>query len=89
MTAFPASKEQKARWWLGAGAAGLLFGIAVSATGQGIFGGWLAVAAAAAMTIGLHTFGRLGPDVAGPARRAKRKKSKKRKAASEHTDDLS
>jgi uncharacterized membrane protein len=77
VTVAQASSEQKARRWLGVGATGLLFGIALSATGQGQVGGWVAVAAAVAMTVGLHTFGRLGPDLAGPAKRRSRRRQKK------------
>lgn len=61
----------------------MLLGIGLSAVGQGPVGGWMSVAAAAAMVIGLHTFGRLGPDVPerlaeGVAPGKPRKKRKRR-----------
>lgn len=84
MTADGAERTRKARRWLATGAFGLLTGIGLSAVGQGPVGGWIAVAAAAAMVIGLHTFGRLGedrPDLS-PERKKKKKRTKKKKADS-------
>lgn len=81
MTADRAARTQKARRWLAGGAFGLLVGIALSAVGQGPAGGWIAVAAAAAMVIGLHTFGRLGEDLPDLplAKRTKKKRKQKKK----------
>lgn len=81
MTADRAARTRKARRWLAGGAFGLLAGIALSAVGQGPAGGWIAVAAAAAMVIGLHTFGRLGEDLPDlpPVKRTKKKRKQKKK----------
>jgi hypothetical protein len=78
-----AVRTQRARRWLTVGAFGLLTGIALSAVGQGPVGGWIAVAAAAAMVIGLHTFGRLGADPPMSSSSKKKKKKQKRKPKAE------
>jgi hypothetical protein len=54
-------------------------GIALSATGSEDFGKWLTLLGVALLVVGLHRFGRSGPDEAldlepAPARRKKRKK---------------
>lgn len=74
-----AQAQVRARRWLAAGAFGMLAGIGLSAVGQGPAGGWMTVAAAAAMVIGLHTFGRLGPDIPEGLAEPPAKPRKKRK----------
>jgi predicted cobalt transporter CbtA len=54
-------------------------GIALSATGSEDFGKWLTLLGVALLVVGLHRFGRSGPDEAlelepAPGRRKKRKK---------------
>jgi hypothetical protein len=78
-----APRQIRARRWLAVGAFGMLTGIGLSAVGQGPVGGWMSVAAAAAMVVGLHTFGRLGADAPeglpeGIAPAKPRKKRKRR-----------
>ncbi|PKN49737.1 MAG: hypothetical protein CVU63_01295 [Deltaproteobacteria bacterium HGW-Deltaproteobacteria-20] len=58
-------RQVRSRRWLAGGALGMLVGIGLSAVGQGPVGGWIATAAAVFLVMGLHTFGRLGPDVPG------------------------
>lgn len=58
----PDAKTRKARRWIGYSAAGLLIGILLSATGNAEAGSWATVLSMIGMTIGLHSFGRSGPD---------------------------
>lgn len=79
--------QDKPRRLLQLGAMGLLSGIAICALGLPSIGGWLATASAVALVIGIHTFGRLGPDSAQePAQAApevaKKRKKNRRKATS-------
>ncbi|PIE06222.1 MAG: hypothetical protein CSA75_00650 [Sorangium cellulosum] len=78
-----AYREHRARRWLSGGAFGLLGGIALSAIAQGSLGGWIAVASACSLIVGLHTFGRLGADQPTAERPARRKKKRKRKPKDE------
>ncbi|MFW5741614.1 MAG: hypothetical protein ACOC1F_14785 [Myxococcota bacterium] len=82
-----AARTQRARRWLSVGAFGLLTGIGLSAVGQGPVGGWIAVAAAAAMVVGLHTFGRLGEDEPRLAPAKKKPAEKKKRRQRRKTED--
>ncbi|MCL2823607.1 MAG: hypothetical protein FWD57_06420 [Polyangiaceae bacterium] len=57
-----ARKERVPRLLLEYGALGMLLAVVLSCFGQETLGGPIAVAAALALVIGLHLFGRLGPD---------------------------
>ena len=79
-TAKPQGARQ--RYLLEGGSAGLLIGIVLSFIGQGDVGGWFVAASGVALMIGLHTFGRLGPDLpelppveaADPPKRSRKKR---------------
>ncbi|HNS96891.1 MAG TPA: hypothetical protein PLJ27_08225 [Polyangiaceae bacterium] len=72
-----ALREQRSRRWLAGGAVGLLVGIGLSFLGSGPVGGWIATAAAVVLVMGIHTFGRLGPDLP-PRSDSKEPKSQKK-----------
>jgi uncharacterized membrane protein len=54
--------EQNSRFLLAAGATLALVGIALGVTRAEAFGAWLSVAGIALLVLGLHRFGRSGPD---------------------------
>lgn len=56
------TNDEQARKLLTAGAIGLLVGIFLCAMNQAGLGSWISVVAAVLAAIGLHRFGRLGPD---------------------------
>lgn len=64
-------------------------GIATSLTEYADFGKWLAVAGVLLLIVGLHRFGRMGPDAAivfelpAPRKKKKRKKSQPREGEAE------
>lgn len=76
-----ASREQRPRRLLKLGATGLLGGIGVCVTLHPGAGAWATIAGAVGLVVGLHTFGRLGPD-APPAADPRRKPNTKRENAS-------
>jgi hypothetical protein len=49
------------------GATLLVLGIAISATGEEMFGSLLTIVGVALLLSGLHTFGRAGPDTGVPS----------------------
>jgi hypothetical protein len=75
-----ASREQRPRRLLSLGATGLLGGIAVCVTLDPRVGAWVAIAGAVALAVGLHTFGRLGPDAPPAADTRPKPKAKREKA---------
>ncbi|HET9952902.1 MAG TPA: hypothetical protein VFQ61_00285 [Polyangiaceae bacterium] len=54
--------EPKTRTLIQAGAVLTVFGIALSAAGDGSIGRWLTLGGMFVLIVGLHRFGRLGPD---------------------------
>ena len=56
------SSVQQAQKFLFHGAFGLLLGILLCAVGYASFGSWICIVAAVFAALGLHRFGRLGPD---------------------------
>lgn len=54
--------ESKTRTLILSGAVLTVFGIALSAAGDGSTARWLAIGGLLCLLIGLHRFGRLGPD---------------------------
>ena len=71
-----------ARTLIRAAAAAAIIGIGLSVSEYGDFGKWLAIVGVALLVVGLHRFGRMGPDepIRFDGEPAPRKKKKKKPA---------